>query len=49
MITLDPDTAERDPAILNHVLKQHAGTTGVYAAVLVEGLLETGAPVTLVD
>lgn len=49
MITLDPDSAERDPSILNHVLKHHAGTTGVYAAVLVEGMLETGAPVTLVD
>ncbi len=49
MITLDPDSAERDPSILNHVLKHHAGTTGVYAAVLVEGLLETGAPVMLVD
>ncbi len=49
MITLDPDSAERDPSILNHVLKHHAGTTGVYAAVLVEGMLETGAPVMLVD
>lgn len=49
MITLDPDSAERDPSILNHVLKQHAGTTGIYAAVLVEGTLETGDPVTLLD
>ena len=48
MITLDPDSAERDPVILNHVLKQHSGTTGVYAAVLVEGMLEPGAPVTFV-
>ena len=49
MITLDPDSAERDPSILNHVLKERAGTMGVYAAVLVEGMLEAGAPVTLVD
>ncbi len=49
MITLDPDSAERDPSILNHVLKNHAGTTGVYAAVLTEGMLETGAPVMFVD
>ncbi len=43
MITLDPDSAERDPSIVDHVLKHRAGTTGVCAAVL-----ETGAPVTLV-
>ncbi len=46
LITLDPDTAERDPAILTHVSKNHDGMTGVYAAVLVEGSFRTGAPIT---
>ena len=49
MITLDPDTADRDPAILTHVSKAHDGHAGVYAAVLVEGVFRVGDPVTLLD
>ncbi len=49
MITLDPNSAERCSSILNHFLKHHASTTGVSAGVLVEGMLETSAPVMLVD
>lgn len=49
MITLDPETATRDPSILAHVRKAHGGMTGLYAAVLVEGLLATGDTVALLD
>jgi hypothetical protein len=42
MITLDPDTAEKSPAILKAVAQSHEGLAGVYAAVLVEGLIRKG-------
>jgi uncharacterized protein YcbX len=49
MITLDPDTAEKTPAILKTVAQAHGGMAGVYGAVLVEGILRKGDPVELVD
>ncbi len=42
MITIDPDTAERNPEILRQVSKAHDGMAGVYAAVLVEGTVRPG-------
>jgi len=45
MITLDPDTAESDPRILRTVAQAHDGKAGVYAAVLVEGIVRQGDPV----
>jgi hypothetical protein len=45
MITLDPDTAEADPAILRQVTTAHDGTAGLYAAVLVEGIVRPGDPI----
>ena len=42
MITIDPDTAERNPDILGKVTKAHDGKAGVYGAVLVEGLVRVG-------
>ncbi len=47
MITLDPDTAEKTPAILKQVAQAHDGMAGVYGAVLVEGTLRKGDPVEL--
>src|ERR1700736_1951110 len=47
MIVLDPDTAEKTPAILKQVAQAHDGTAGVYGAVLVEGTLRKGDPVEL--
>jgi len=38
MITLDPDTAEKTPAILKQVAQAHEGMAGVYGAVLAEGM-----------
>ena len=49
MITLDPDTGEKDPAILKKVAQAHDGMAGVYGAVMVEGLLHKGDPVEVLD
>jgi hypothetical protein len=49
MITLDPDTAEKTPAILKKVAQAHGGMAGVYGAVMVEGILHKGDPVESLD
>lgn len=49
MITLDPDTAEKKPAILKTVAQAHEGKAGIYAAVVAEGIVRKGDPVELVD
>jgi uncharacterized protein YcbX len=49
MITLDPDTAERTPALLKKVAQAHEGMAGVYGAVIVEGVLHKGDLVELLD
>ena len=48
MITLDPDTAEKTPAILKAVAQAHEGMAGVYGAVLTEGLIRKGDSVELI-
>jgi MOSC domain-containing protein len=49
MITLDPDTGEKAPAILKKVAQAHEGMAGVYGAVMVEGMLHKGDQVELLD
>jgi uncharacterized protein YcbX len=49
MITLDPDTAEKSPALLKKVAQSHNNYAGVYGAVLVEGMIRKGDPVELWD
>ena len=49
MITLDPDTAEKSPAILKTVAQSHEGKAGIYSAVLAEGIIKKGDQVELVD
>jgi uncharacterized protein YcbX len=49
MITLDPDTAEKTPAILKAVAQIHEGMAGVYGAVLVEGMIRKGDAVELLE
>jgi len=49
MITLDPDTAEKTPAILKQVAQAHEGMAGVYGAVLAEGMIRKGDPVELLS
>ena len=49
MITLDPETSERTPAVLKKVAQAHEGTAGVYGAVIIEGTLRKGDLVELLD
>jgi uncharacterized protein YcbX len=49
MITLDPDTAEKSPAILKTVAQGHSNMVGVYGAMLVEGMIRKDDPVELLD
>jgi uncharacterized protein YcbX len=49
MITLDPDTGEKTPAILKKVAQAHEGMAGVYGAVMVEGTLHKGDQVEVLD
>lgn len=48
MITLDPDTGDGTPKILKHITLTHEGYTGVYGAVLVEGVIKKGDEISLV-
>ena len=49
MITLDPDTGEKTPALLKKVAQAHDGMAGVYGAVLVEGTLRKGDSVDVLE
>jgi len=49
MITLDPDSGERDFDVLKTVTAKHEGFAGVYAAVLAEGVVRPGDAVVLAD
>ena len=49
MITLDPGTAEKTPAILKQVAQAHEGMAGVYGAVLSEGMIRKGDSVELLN
>src|SRR6266478_8145761 len=49
MITLDPDTAEKTPAILKQVAQAHECMAGVYGAVLMEGMIRKEDSVELID
>ncbi|MEW6738002.1 MAG: MOSC domain-containing protein [Acidobacteriota bacterium] len=49
MISLDPDTGEHNPEVLRKVAKAHDTYTGVYCAVLVEGILTKGDSIELLD
>jgi hypothetical protein len=49
IITLDPDTAEKAPVLLKAVAQAHEGMAGIYAVVLVEGMMRKGDSVELLD
>jgi uncharacterized protein YcbX len=49
MITLDPDTSQQNPEVMRCVARNHDGTAGVYAAVLVEGAIRSGDEIALVN
>lgn len=45
MINLDPDTAKPSPRIFERVASSHEGCTGVYGAVLREGIVRANDPI----
>jgi uncharacterized protein YcbX len=49
IITLDPDTAEKTPALLKTVAQAHDGAAGIYAEVVAEGIVRQGDVVELLD
>ena len=49
MITLDPDTAQANPEVMRCLARTHDGKAGVYAAVLVEGTIQPGDEIMLLD
>ena len=49
IITFDPDTGESNPAVLKRVTQAHEGKAGVYAAVLVEGIVREGDTVEILE
>lgn len=49
IITLDPETGEKTPAVLKTVAQKHDGFAGIYAAVLAEGMIRQGDAVDLLD
>jgi hypothetical protein len=49
MISLDPETGEHNPEVLRKVARAHAAYAGVYAAVLVEGILTQNDSIELLD
>jgi uncharacterized protein YcbX len=49
MITLDPDTGEQNPEIMRCVARKHDGHAGLYAAVLVEGIIRRGDQIELLN
>ena len=49
MISIDPDTAEQNPEVLQKVSRAHDGKAGIYGAVLVEGKVRSGDPIQLLD
>ena len=49
LITLDPETGESNPQLMRPVAQGHDGKAGVYAAVLVEGIIRRGDEVVLLN
>jgi uncharacterized protein YcbX len=49
MITLDPDTGEANPEVVRHLARSRDGKAGVYAAVLVEGMIRPGDEIALLN
>ncbi|HZZ80801.1 MAG TPA: MOSC domain-containing protein [Gemmataceae bacterium] len=49
MISMHPETGESKPEVLRQVAQAHQGMTGIYAAVLVEGIVRKGDPVRLLS
>ncbi len=49
IITLDPETGESNPDVLRPVAQNHDNKAGVYAAVLVEGIIRRGDEISVLE
>jgi uncharacterized protein YcbX len=49
LISLDPDTGEANTQVLRNVAVAHEGMAGVYAAVLIEGVVRPGDPIEILE
>jgi uncharacterized protein YcbX len=49
LITIDPETAERDPSVLKTVARKFENEVGVYCATARPGLIRVGDAVRLTD
>jgi uncharacterized protein YcbX len=49
MVSLDPETGEHDPKVFRNIAQTHDNFAGVYAAVLVEGILTKGDSIEVID
>jgi uncharacterized protein YcbX len=49
MITLDPDTAGQNVAVMKHLDRAHETKAGVYGAVLIEGMIRPGDGISLME
>jgi hypothetical protein len=49
MITIDPVTSQANADVLRMVARRHEGMAGIYGAVQVEGMVEPGDEITLLD
>jgi uncharacterized protein YcbX len=49
MMSLDPDTSEKDGKVLRSITKSHEGKAGIYGTVLVEGMAKQGDEIVLLD
>ena len=47
MVTFDPETGAKSPDVLKQIAQAHNGNAGVYAAVLIEGMVRAGDEVKL--
>jgi len=49
LMSLDPDTSEKDGKVLRSITKSHEGKAGIYGTVLVEGMAKKGDDIVLLD
>ncbi|MGH8093260.1 MAG: MOSC domain-containing protein [Chthoniobacterales bacterium] len=49
VITLNPETGEKAPAVLKTVAQKHGGIAGLYGAVMAEGMIQKGDVIELLD
>ena len=49
MMSIDPETSEKDGKILRSITKTHEGKAGIYAEVLVEGMAQKGDEIILLE